>query len=220
MKPKTTAIDGKLVEIITDKEYAEKYKFYSDNPGILASTALEVEIDDKKYALPFRGKTSDAPGIIPDGAIYFVNLPENEKANYDEDNLEIVDYNDSKTIVDFLQRNEQIRKMESNILTDIDNIFCPQIGPDDSPEIKAFKEAIASKKCDINKYAPRFGDNYCNDRRILKGNSITMNKLVSMSKKLDIEVELILRNANNGDVPNPMDKEISVILTGEDVNND
>jgi len=220
MKPKTTAIDGRLVELISEQEYASKYKFYSDNPGILTNTALEVEDNGKIYALPFRAKTSDAPGILPDGAVYFINLPEHERCRYDEDNLEIVDYNDSKTVVDFLRNNEQIKKMESNILTDIDNVFTPPINNEDSPEIKAFKEAIASKKCDINKYAPRFGDNYCNDRRILKGSSITMNKLISMSKKLDIEVELILRNANNGDVPNPMDRTISVILTGEESSND
>ena len=39
-----------------------------------------------------------------------------------------------------------------------------------------------------------------------------MNKLVAMSQKLDIEVELTLRNASD-DVANPMENEISVILT-------
>ena len=77
----------------------------------------------------------------------------------------------------------------------------------------AFKQAIASKHMDINKYAPRFGDNYLNDKRILKTSSITMNKLVAMSERLDIEVELTLRNASDN-VPNPMDKPITVILTG------
>ena len=42
------------------------------------------------------------------------------------------------------------------------------------------------------------------------------NKLIAMSKKLDIEVELTLRNSSN-DVAKPMDKPITVILTG---NND
>ena len=40
-----------------------------------------------------------------------------------------------------------------------------------------------------------------------------MNKLVAMSERLDIEVELTLRNASDN-VPNPMDKPITVILTG------
>ena len=103
--------------------------------------------------------------------------------------------------------------METTILTDSDSIFTPPMNQDDTPEMRAFKQAIASKHMDINKYAPRFGDNYLNDKRILKTSSITMNKLVAMSERLDIEVELTLRNASDN-VPNPMDKPITVILTG------
>ena len=85
--------------------------------------------------------------------------------------------------------------METDILTDADSIFCPTISNNDSPEMAAFKEAIIAKHIDINKYASRFGENFLNDKRILRTNNITMNKLVSMCKKLDIEAELILRDS-------------------------
>ena len=116
---------------------------------------------------------------------------------------------------DFLSKNAQIRDMESTILSEIDSVFTPSIGENDSPEMKAFKEAIIMKHIDINKYAPRFGDNFLNDKRILKTGSITMNKLISMCQKLDIEVQLTLRDASD-DVINPMSEEITTILTKQD----
>lgn len=215
LKTRTTAIDGKIVDIISEQEYGNKWRMFSENPSLCASTAVEVRgQDDVNYVLPIRGKSDDRPGVYPDGCIYFAKFPDQESASeYREDQLNIVDFNDIKTVEDFLNKNNQIREMETSVLTDIDSIFIPQIGQNDSPEMKAFKEAIASKRMDINKYAPRFGDNFLNDKRILKTSSITMNKLVSMCEKLDIEAELTLRNAAP-DVANPMQKEITVVLTG------
>ena len=76
-----------------------------------------------------------------------------------------------------------------------------------------FKESISIKHINIISYAPRFGENFLNEKSIFKTPSITMNKLVSMCKKLDIEAELTLRNASP-DVANPMPNEVTVILTG------
>lgn len=215
MDLKTTTIDGRIVDIISEQEYVNKWQMYAENPSLCASSAVEVRgTDGVNYVLPIRGKSDDRPGIYPDGCIYFTRFPEQENASgYRADQLDIVDFSDIKTVEDFLSKNNQIREMETSVLTDIDSVFVPQIGQNDSPEMKAFKEAITSKKMDINKYAPRFGDNFLNDKRILKTSSITMNKLVSMCKKLDIEAELTLRNTSP-DVANPMQKEITVILTG------
>lgn len=218
MDLRTTTVDGKLVDVLSEQEYAEKAKIYSENPSMYQNTALEISNGDNSYVLPFRNKTDDRPGIYNemDGSIYFVRFPnEEEDASYNSKDLQIVDYSNVNDVKEFLKKNDQIRDMENTILSDIDSVYTPSIGEQDSPEMKAFKMAIASKHCDLNKYAPRFGDNYLNDKRILKGPSITMNKLISMSKKMDIEVEMILRNSGD-DVANPMDKEIRVILTGGD----
>lgn len=214
MDLKNATLDGKLVDIISEDEYIQKWRLYSENPSMQSTTAVEVTgPDGVDYVLPFRGKTDERPGIYADGCIYFLKYPEDQNSSYVKDNLDIIDFADVKNVKDFLEKNAQIREMETNVLTDIDSVFTPPITPQDTPEMKAFKEAIASKHMDINKYAPRFGDNFLNDKRILKTNSITMNKLVSMCKKLDIEAELTLRNSNP-DVANPMSKEITVILTG------
>lgn len=217
MDLKTATIDGKIMDVVSEDKYRSEYETYT-NPSLISSTA--VEVSDKNgvgYVLPFRGKTDDKPGIYPDGCIYFIKYPsEQEASQYRSDSVNMVDFSDVNNISQFLDKNKQIRDMETNVLTDADSIFTPPLNQDDSPEMRAFKQAIASKHMDINRYAPRFGDNYLNDKRILKTSSITMNKLIAMSKKLDIEVELTLRNSSN-DVANPMDKSITVILTG---NND
>jgi len=214
MDLKTASVDGKIVDIISEQDYLSKWRLYAENPSMGASTAVEIaDQNGVKYILPFRGKNDDRPGVYPDGAVYFTKFPDSEaESSYREDSLTIVDFSDVKNVADFLARNSQIRDMETTVLTDIESVFSPQITPNDSPEMRAFKEAIISKHMDINKYAPRFGDNFLNDKRILKTSSITMNKLVAMCEKLDIEAELTLRNAKP-DVANPMKKEITVILT-------
>jgi len=220
MELRTTTVDGKLVDVISEEEYANKWRMYVENPTMYSSASMEVQDKDgNSFILPFRGKSDDRPGIYPDGSIYFIKTPDSniEESEYNKQNLNIVDFSDTTNVKDFLNKNAQIRDMETNVLTDIDSVFTPPLLADDSPEMRAFKEAITSKKIDISKYSQRFGDNFLNDKRILKTNSITMNKLISMSKKLDIEVELRLRNTNP-DVANPMGKEITVILTGGEEN--
>ena len=177
MDLKTTTVDGKIVDIVSEQEYVNKWKMYAENPSLCASSAVEIQGDDgETYVLPIRGKSDDRPGIYPEGCIYFTKFPDQESApGYRADQLDIVDFSNIKTVEEFLNKNSQIREMETSVLTDIDSVFVPQIGQNDSPEMKAFKEAITSKHMDINKYAPRFGDNFLNDKRILKTSSITMN---------------------------------------------
>jgi len=214
MDLKTSTIDGKVMDIISEQEYLNKYNMYGNNPSMALSTAVEIkDSDGNAFILPFRTKSDDRPGIYPDGNVYFTKFPDSVDSEYNKENLNIVDFSNIKNINDFLNKNSQIREMETNVLTDIDSVFTPPISSTDAPEMRAFKEAITCKHIDINKYAPRFGDNFLNDKRILKTGSITMNKLVSICEKLDIEAELTLRDSRS-DVPNPMKKEITVVLTG------
>ena len=218
MDMKIATVDGKLVDILTEEDYSNKWKSFQQNPSMYQSSALDYTdpLTNKRYVLPFRNKSDDRPGVYDEGGLYRVKVPQckDDEQSYAYGDIDIVDIGNSKNIGTFLERNKQIRDMEAVILTDIDDVYSPQMLPNDSLEMRAFKEAIASKHCDLNKYGPRFGDNFLNDKRILKTPNITMNKLITMSQKLDIEVELILRNSNEN-VPNPMDKPISVILTGK-----
>ena len=91
-----------------------------------------------------------------------------------------------------------------------DNIFYLKIGDDDTPEMKALKNAINAKQVDKKQYEDRF-DQFQNDMRLLKGNSITLGKLISICGAFDISAELTLRD--KPDIPNPMNTEIVVDLT-------
>lgn len=215
MNLRTTSVDGRVVDIITEKDFVDKWRMYADNPSLCASSAIEMkDSSGVDYVLPMRNKSDDRPGIYPDGSIYFVKFPdESDSSDYRSDEREIIDFNNISSVEDFLSKNSQIRNMEANVLNDVEVVYEPTYNQNDTPEMKAFKDAIASKQIDINKYAPRFGDNFLNDKRILKTSSITLNKLVNMCKNFDIEAELILRNSGNG-VANPMPEEISVVLTG------
>lgn len=214
MQYRSAPIDGKVMDIITEDEYSQKFKMYSENPSICSMTALETSKGDESYLLPFRGKTDDRPGVYPDGNLYFVKFPESEEEekSYNKKNIDIVDFSNVDNINDFLAKNGQVREMENLSLSDSDEIFIPPISGRETEAMKAFKQAIAAKHMDIDRYSSRFGENYLNDKRILKGDDITLNKLVSICNKFDIEAKLILSD-KHPDVANPMGNNIETILT-------
>ena len=129
---------------------------------------------------------------------------------YSSDN--IIDYSDSKNLGDILTKDNLVRNMENEILTDRNNVFSINIGDNDTPEMKALKTAINTKRVDKRNYESRF-EQFQNDMRLLKGNTITLAKLISFCDKFDIDAELTLRDKNDGDIPNPIGTEISVNLT-------
>lgn len=205
------SVDGRVIDIVTPEVYAENKELYANT-----TTGIEVEnIDDgKSYILPYRNNTDDRPGIYDAGSIYFTKFPDkNEESIYLKDSIPMVDYNDASTMQEFLNKQQQLRDIESEILTDIDSVFSPPIGQTDTPEMVALKEAVNLKHCDINKYAQRFGDNFLNDKRIFKGPGITLNKMISICEKLDMKVELTISDKDPS-VPNPMGKEVHATLTG------
>ena len=210
------SIDGKILDIITEEEYLNKYKLYSENPSFCSMTALEINNGNESYLLPFRGKSDDRPGIYPNGDIYFIKYPENdeEEKAYNKHNINVIDFSNVNNITDFLEKNNQVRELENLSLSDSDEIFVPPISGTETEAMAAFKQAIIAKHMDIDRYASRFGENYLNDKRILKGNDITMNKLVSICNKFDIEAKLILSD-KHPDVANPMGKNIEAVLTDE-----
>ena len=75
------------------------------------------------------------------------------------------------------------------------------------------KQALNLKNIDIDAYADRFGENFNNEKRLLKGSSITMSKLKSIGDKLDMKITLTITDSNPN-VPNPIGQEISVDICG------
>ena len=110
-----------------------------------------------------------------------------------------------------------VKELERDILTSPDNIYVPPEDKNDSPAMKALKEAVIDKKIDLDKYEPRFGSNYNNDKRIFNKQNISLPMLVRMCNALDIKATLTLEDQNS-DVPNPMNTSISVEVTS--ANND
>ena len=207
--PKNAQVDGKMLDIISAETYGANKPIYANT-----RTAIEIEHDGITYAMPYRNQTDDRPGIYDAGAVYFIKYPEEHEAHkYDMSKIDVVDFNNSANMGEYLSKKQQLRDIEAEILTDIDNVFIPSIGPNDTAEMRAMKQATGLKACDINKYSQRFGDNFLNDKRIFKGSTITMNKMISIAQNLDMEVELIIRD-KNPDVPNPMGKEVRAVLTG------
>lgn len=217
MNIRTTVVNGQLFDVISEDDYNERWRLYYDNPNIAANTLVEVTHCGEQYLLPLKNKIDSTPGLYQEGVVYHCQWPDNSnKAEFQSNRFHIVDYSDSTSVKDFLDKNNQIREMETeNVLTQSDSIFAPTINDDDAPAMKAFKNAITCKHTDLNNYSQRIGENFLNDKRILKTNSITLNKLVALCQSLDIEAELILRDAH-GAIANPMNTEISVILTNND----
>lgn len=212
--PKRTFIAGKMYEVCTYDEYLEHQTYYERS-----NTAIQCEIDGTEYVLPFRNKPVADPGVYREGnALDFFYTPCEEDINK-EDYLadKIIDFGSAETMKDMITLQEQIRDTQYEILTNPDNIYMPPISEHDSPAMKCLKESITEKHIDLDLYADRFGKNYNNDKRL--GDDITLMKLVRICKNLDIKATLTLSD-ESPDVPNPIGRSISAILTPSDKGGD
>lgn len=199
---KKAEINGKLYSVCTMEQYTNNPELYTPK-----FTAIETN----NVVLPIRNKgTEDGVGVYyqPESMCSIVQKPEN-KAEYSSDN--IIDFNNSKSISEIFEKQQIIRDIQDEIMTTTDNILSLKIGDMDTPEMKALKTAINLKHIDPKQYEDRF-DQYQNDMRLLKSDSITLGKLISISKALDISADLTLRDRDS-DAPNPMNQSITIDLT-------
>lgn len=196
-------IDGRPVDVITFNQFISQPNAYQ-----VGFTAIDGE---NGYIYPIRSKTDGRPGFYPSPTIckYKEPTPEEQDA-YSINN--IIDFSKPNSVGHLISMQQQLQSQERTILTNADNVFQPQIKPDDYPAMVALKSAVNSKAIDLESYEHRFGPNFNNDKRLFEKPSITMAKLVSICKHLDIEAELTLRDAP-GDIANPMGKEVTVNLT-------
>ena len=199
-------ISGKMYSVVELDDYINNRDAYLQN-----QTAIRVD----NMALPIVGMMDRRnPGIAinPNGLFHRMNMPDNvEQSPYSMDNA--IDLSCSKNIAELMQKQEAVRNIEYEILTNADNIFKPPIGPDDSAAMRALKEAVIAKNIDLDKYEPRFGANYPNDKRLFYKDRVSIQMVERICNALDIKATLTLTDANP-DVPNPMNTTISVDLTG------
>lgn len=202
---KKAKIDGRVTTVVSPDEALE-YEAYQNK-----YTSVEVN----GSILPVK-KSYDptTPGfyIVANGKMGKIVYPsDEEKEEYSVNNA--VDFSDVQTMKELISRQEEVKRMESEVLSNSDNLFKPIPREGDSPEMKLLKEAICLKNIDLDLYQDRFADNYNNDKRLLKGSGITISKMKSICNKLDMKVTLTISDAN-ANVPNPIGKSITVDICG------
>lgn len=204
---KKAKINGRVTTVVTPNDAL--------NNEMYQNKFTSVEIDN--VILPVK-KTYDptSPGfyLMSSGKVAKVVYPSDEDIEeYSSDNA--IDFSNVKNMKELIIKQEEVKRLESEVLSNSDNLFKPIPKENDSPEMKAMKKAIGLKNIDIDAYADRFSDNFNNDKRLLKGSSITISKMKSICDKLDIKVTLTLSDASD-DVPNPMGDSITVDICGYD----
>ena len=200
---KKVEIDGRLYNVTNINDYTDHQDLYTPK-----FTAIERP---GECVLPIRNRVTDTGSGIyyqPGAMVALVEKPD-ESAEYNPDR--IIDFTNPKSIGEVFEKQQIIRDIQDEIMTTSDNILCLKIGEKDTPEMKALKTAINLKRIDTKQYEDRF-DQFQNDMRLLKGNSITLGKLISISNALDISADLTLRDRDES-TPNPMNQSITIDLT-------
>ena len=196
-------IDGAIYDVISREEYVK-------NPQLYDSPYVAIKGNDG-FIYPIRSRTDNRPGYYTNDAFFFYKQPAvDEYQTYSSQN--IINFKNAETLRDIIKTQQKLVSEERTILTTIDNVFAPDIGENDTPEMKATKQAILDKHIDLDKYEPRFGPNYNNDKRLLKKGRITFDKLRAIADALDIKATLTLED-KNPDVPNPIGRVITVDIT-------
>lgn len=208
---KKAMINNRVVTVISPQEVLSNQVFQNK------FTAIEVD----GVILPV--KTSydpTSPGFyVPgNGKIAKIIKPSDEDLE-EYSSKHAIDFSDIKSMKELISKQEQVKRLEADTLSNSDNLFKPIVKDNDSPEMKAMKQALNLKNIDIDAYADRFGENFNNEKRLLKGSSITMSKLKSIGDKLDMKITLTITDSNPN-VPNPIGQSISVDICGYDENNE
>lgn len=202
-------LNGQMYNLMSYEEYVKQ------NPEYVAyGNAIVEEYKGKKIVLPIRGKygvNPTTPGIYNAGCIDFVVYPTEDQEDQYIPN-DIISISNTTPMKEMLERKDIIAKLDEPWITSPDNITTFQIMEEDKPEMICLKTALNKKNIDIDKYAPRFGPNFPNDKRQLKNNSATLNIIKRFCEFMDMEALLTLRD-KNPDVPNPIGEEITVSLS-------
>lgn len=181
-------------------------------------------VDDEGVVLPVRKHPNDrGPGyyrsgfVSTNGSEILIRVdptPEEVESTYNT-TTDFIDFGDSRNIVDYMVNVDRERALTQSIISNVDNEYRPNIREHDEAFMQLVKTALYEKHFDISKYKGIFGANFNNDKRSLEARSITLNKATEILTKLDVEIEITLRNRGDS-VPNPMQRSVSGIINGSD----
>lgn len=200
-------INGVIYDIVSIEEYQNNKVLYDNK-----FTAIE-----KNGILYPITKNRKTPGYYNGNGLFgeYINPEPSKLSEYSSEN--IINFESVSSMKEMMEKNAALRDIEREILCSSDNKFKPVIQEKDDPEMKALKEAVIAKDIDLDKYESRFGDNYNNDKRLFKRNTISISKLKSIANNLDISLTLTLED-KSPDVPNPMGRKIVVNIAGGEDN--
>ena len=193
-----------MYDVCDVEEYKQhKSRYLPGHTAILKDGCL--------YPVLSTNSKSTACGVMIGHPISFFNQPlESEREEYSSSNM--IDFSDSKDIASMIDKLDAVKKLESDVLTTVDNIFIPKIKAEDTPEMVALKNAVIKKHIDLDKYEHRFGENYANDKRLFNKNNISLGKMKTIANALDMDIILTIKDAP--DAPNPIGEVIEIKLTG------
>lgn len=187
---------------------------YINNKELYLPRYTAIHDQENGLVLPIKTQSNETDTCISveSGMSYVLNLPEDTSEFSDKN---IIDLENNSSIGELIKKQDMVRGLERDILMapDPDDIFRPKIFDDDAGEMKALKEAVICKGIDLDKYAPRFGANFNNDKRLFNKPTISLAMLKRMCEALDIEASISLKDKSST-VPNPIGKTIEVKLTG------
>ena len=211
------AVNGQVVDVIDYEEYAkhiDSYKMRSD-------VAIPVNMNGKEILLPLKGEYNSnvtVPGIYNAGCVDFLIYPDEAFAERYIPK-DFISMSNTDSIKELIKNGDAARKLDEPFITSPDSITNIPVKDTDQPEMKGLKMALNAKNIDIDKYAQRFGDNFPNDKRQLKNSNATLKIIKRFCENCDMEVTLTFKD-KSPDVPNPMNTEITVSLTENNIDDD
>jgi hypothetical protein len=211
---KKARVENALYDVISYEEFVKNRKIYS-------KFSNNIAIEENGFILPIRTPTDTRPGFYfgnsssdNEGPTDTFKFPSTEEEASIYSNANVINFSDAHNFRGVIEAQDKLNKAERSILTTVDNITVPEIYETDTPFMKAIKEAIIQKHVDLDSYSHRFGNNYPNDKRLLKKEDITLQKGIAYANCLDFDIYAIIKDKNS-DVANPIGEPIVVKLTGD-----
>lgn len=206
MDYKKASVDGKIRDVI---DYSELPKINTNNYDNLAVLHNGVIYPERNPNVEI------SPGLyVYEWGTILHEPTEEQLPEYLAEN-KLIDFK-ANNIRELIEKSDRLKEAENTLLvcTDPEGITTYPIGNNDSPEMVAVKSAINAKHIDIKKYQARW-DTYANDIRLLNKESLSLAKLKTFAKNLDMKVSIVVED-KSPNVPNPIGDKIVIDIVGGD----
>lgn len=210
---KKVKIGKVMMDAISEEEFIRRTEL---NPKTMKELSDDTAVIKNGHVFPIQKQFApNNVGVYDQGPVLIYNKPENLINNPDYNENNIIDFENTTSLRDCIEKTAKFVNQERTTLISPENIYTPIVKEDDSPEMALFKEAIAKKRIDIENYKPRFGSDYSNDLRGLTGKNITFFKLKRLCDIFDINCSVTFSDKKNA--PNPIGETLSICINDSTV---